>query len=192
MLSADERRFLLDLAESTLRQYLASGTRPEPSVPFPSLLSPCGAFVTLHVGKRLRGCIGSVEARRPLWQTVRDMAVEAAVDDPRFSPMSHAELAGADLEISVLTPPAPLAHIDDLEIGRDGLIVRHQGRSGLLLPQVAVEWGFDRQRFLEQTCIKAGLPQDAWRAGATLLRFSAEVFGRALGSGQVEDRDPAR
>ncbi len=190
MLDTEDRRILLDLAESTIRQFLARRTVPEPIISAPALLAARGAFVSLHLGRKLRGCIGCVEARHPLWKAVRDMAVEAAVEDPRFSPLTAEEFARIDLEISALTPPTPIASPGEIEVGRDGLIVRHQGRSGLLLPQVAVEWKWDRDQFLSQTCVKADLPPDAWKTGAAVLRFSAEVFGRVVGTGAVEDRDP--
>lgn len=179
MLTPGEREALLDLAANTIRRYVNDRVVfTPPDVQDPALLAPCGAFVTLHAHGQLRGCIGLIEARRPLWETVRDMAIAAAVEDPRFSPVTAEELNDLDLEISVLSVPVPLLRIEDIHIGRDGLIVRQGAACGVLLPQVATEWGWTREEFLAQTCGKAGLPPQAWRTGATVVRFSAEVFGR--------------
>ena len=138
-----------------------------------------GAFVTLKRQGRLRGCIGTLECRRPLLEEVARVAVSAARKDPRFDPIGPAELDDLDVEVSVL---GPLEEIDPrdpggFEIGRHGLVVEHGHRRGLLLPQVATEWGWDRDQFLSQTCVKAGLPPDSWSRGATVYRFAAEVFG---------------
>jgi AmmeMemoRadiSam system protein A len=138
-----------------------------------------GAFVTLKRDGRLRGCIGTLECRLPLADEVARVAVSAAREDHRFGPVSPAELEGLDVEISVL---GPLEEIDPrdpsaIEIGRHGLVVEHGRRRGLLLPQVATEWGWDREQFLAHTCVKAGLPADCWQRGATVYRFAADVFG---------------
>ncbi len=144
------------------------------------LAAPGAAFVTLKKKGRLRGCIGYTEAVAPLFKVVQECAVAAATEDPRFPPVTPAELPSIDLEISVLTPLVPI-RADEVEVGRHGLMVSHLGRRGLLLPQVPVELGWDRETFLDQTCVKAGLPPDAWRRGATLEAFTAEVFGEAGG-----------
>ncbi len=178
MLSPRERDFLLDLAWETIRRTVAGGPVPEPTVESAALLAPAAAFVSLHLGKHLRGCIGSVEARKPLWRTVREMAVAAAIEDPRFDPLTPQELDRLHVEISVLTPPAPVVAPEEILVGRDGLIVRDHGRSGVLLPQVATEWRWDREEFLRQTCRKAGLEPDAWQRDAKVFRFAAEVFAR--------------
>lgn len=183
MLTPEQREFLLDLAATTIRHTVTSRPIPETQVEDPALLAPCGAFVSLHHGRHLRGCIGLIEARKPLWRTVREMAVAAAVEDPRFPPLTAAELDQIDIEISVLTPPVSVTRPEEIEVGRDGLIVRDAGRSGVLLPQVASEWGWNREEFLAQTCRKAGLADDAWRRGARVLRFSAEVFGKVVRGG---------
>jgi uncharacterized protein len=138
-----------------------------------------GAFVTLKRQGRLRGCIGTLECRRPLVEEIARVAVSAARKDPRFDPLGPAELDDLDVEVSVL---GPLEEIDPrdpagFEIGRHGLVVEHGHRSGLLLPQVATEWGWDRDQFLSQTCVKAGLPPDSWSRGARVYRFTADVFG---------------
>lgn len=136
-----------------------------------------GAFVTLKNSGSLRGCIGRVETEWPLWETVVRMARASAFDDPRFPPLSVEELAEVEIEISVLTPPRRIASPDDIVVGTHGLIVELGPRRGLLLPQVATDYGWDRVEFLENTCLKAGVPPDAWRDPETLIyAFSADVF----------------
>jgi AmmeMemoRadiSam system protein A len=136
-----------------------------------------GAFVSIHHRGDLRGCIGHIEADRSLLRVVRECAVAACSADPRFPPVIAEELAGLEIEVSLLGPFEPVASPDDVEIGRHGLLVEQNRQRGLLLPQVATEWGWDRETFLAQTCHKAGLPRDAWKQGAKVWRFEAEVFG---------------
>lgn len=138
-----------------------------------------GAFVTLKRGGELRGCIGTLECRRPLPDEVARIAASAAVEDPRFPPVRASELDGLDVEVSVLGPLEPIDPSDPgaIVIGRHGLVVEQGRLRGLLLPQVATEHGWDRLAFLAHTCVKAGLPPDSWRNGARVYRFSAEVFG---------------
>ncbi len=127
---------------------------------------------------RLRGCIGFIEARKPLARTVEEMAVAAALQDPRFPPLREEELKEISLEISVLTPLRKTADVGQIEVGTHGLYVRKGSRAGLLLPQVATEYGWDRDTFLKETCRKAGLAPDAWRDPETeIYLFSADVFG---------------
>ena len=136
-----------------------------------------GAFVTLKIGGELRGCIGMTMARAPLNQTVAEMAQAAAFEDPRFRPLTEAEFAQIETEISVLTPFARVHDLGEIEVGRDGLMIKLDFHSGLLLPQVASEYGWDRTQFLEQTCLKAGLARNAYKDKyAEIYRFSAEVF----------------
>jgi hypothetical protein len=144
-----------------------------------SLARPAAAFVTLRKGEHLRGCIGHLEPDRPLAAVVARAAVAAAFEDPRFPPVTSGELDDLSIEISVLGPLAPVPDPSTIEVGRHGLIVRSGWRRGLLLPQVAPEWGWTREEFLAQTCLKAGLPADAWRkgTGTEILCFEAEVFG---------------
>jgi AmmeMemoRadiSam system protein A len=137
-----------------------------------------GAFVTLKRGGRLRGCIGTLQCTRPLAEEVRRVAVSAAREDPRFSPLTPSELEDLEIEVSVL---GPLEEIDPFdaaafEIGQHGLVVEQGRRRGLLLPQVATEWNWNRETFLSQTALKAGLPAEAWRQGARVFRFFAEVL----------------
>jgi AmmeMemoRadiSam system protein A len=138
-----------------------------------------GAFVTLRIDGQLRGCIGYPEAELPMIDVVERCAVSAALSDPRFPPLTLPEWSMVELEISVLGPIVPVVDISEVEVGRDGLMVEFGRRRGLLLPQVATEWRWDAAEFAAQTCAKAGLPRDAWRKGARLYRFEAEVFGES-------------
>ena len=142
----------------------------------PALRQHAGVFVTLRLAKVLRGCIGHVEADRPLVDLVRRVAIVAATEDPRFGPVTVNELPGIVFEVSVLGPL--VEHTDPLQIeaGRYGLVVDDGTRHGLLLPQVAVEWGWDTRTFLAETCKKAGLGPDDWRTTARVFVFEAEVF----------------
>jgi uncharacterized protein len=137
----------------------------------------CGAFVSIRIGKDLRGCVGYPESDLPLAEMVQRCAVSAARSDPRFRPLKAAEWTRASVEISVLGPIQAVADISEIEVGRHGLIAELGRRRGLLLPQVAIEWGWVREEFIAHTCVKAGLPNDAWQNGAKLFRFEAEVFG---------------
>ncbi len=138
-----------------------------------------GAFVSLHHHGDLRGCIGQSEPREPLGEVIVHCAGAAALEDPRFTPVRPDELQALEIEVSVLTPPAPVADPSTIVVGCHGLIVSRDGRRGLLLPQVAVEWGWTREEFLAQTCRKAGLPPDAWQRGADVFAFEAEIFSEA-------------
>jgi AmmeMemoRadiSam system protein A len=176
--SEGERRQLLAVA----RQALAAWFGPAPAAVIevgPELRRPCAVFVTLRrrADDELRGCIGTLEAREPLVEVVARMAVAAGTQDLRFPAVTAEELPLLAMEISVLTAPVPITAAE-VQPGLHGLIVRAAGRSGLLLPQVATHHGWDRETFLAQTCVKAGLPRDAWKdPGATLLAFTAVVFG---------------
>jgi AmmeMemoRadiSam system protein A len=134
--------------------------------------------VTLHKHGRLRGCIGYIQALKPLRQAVAEMAVQAALHDPRFPPVTSDELPELHIEISVLSPLEAVADVSEIEVGTHGLVIEDGRSRGLLLPQVPVEYGWDRDTFLEHTCAKAGLPPDRWKAqGVTITKFTAEVFG---------------
>lgn len=176
-LSDEEKRILKELAYATIKAKLEGNPLPSVANPKGKLLERRGAFVTLHKNGQLRGCIGYIEGHRPLWETVRDMAIQAAFHDPRFPALSPQEFPLIDIEISVLTPLEPLKDISDIEIGKHGLVIRKGFYSGLLLPQVAAEYGWDRETFLEWTCRKAGLPPDAWKSkDVEIYIFSADVF----------------
>ena len=134
--------------------------------------------MTLRQDGRLRGCIGSFVGTGPLIDTVREMAISASTRDPRFPPLTTAELEEVDLEISVLSPLRQIDDPSEIEVGRHGIFITRGFHSGVLLPQVATEYGWDRETFLEHTCAKAGLPADAWRDPETQIEvFEAQVFG---------------
>jgi AmmeMemoRadiSam system protein A len=171
---ADQQR-LLRLARQALEESVREHRLTDVEEPPGALRELCGAFVSLHKGSRLRGCIGYVEALKPLFAAVRECAVAAALRDPRFDPVRPEELPALRLEISVLSPMVDIAP-DQIEVGRHGLLISRGLQRGLLLPQVAVEWKWNRERFLEETCLKAGLPPDAWRRGARIQAFTAQVF----------------
>jgi hypothetical protein len=170
-----EKRRLLELARTALEEVVRLGRMSEVAEPVEALQTPCGAFVTLQKRGQLRGCIGHIEALRPLYATVRECARAAALQDPRFEPVAPAELSSLRLEISILSPLVDIAP-QDIEVGRHGLLISRGAQRGLLLPQVAVEWNWDREQFLEETCLKAGLPPDAWRHGARIQAFTAQVL----------------
>jgi AmmeMemoRadiSam system protein A len=179
-LTNDEKITLLKIARSTLENYLKNGRKTEISVNSETLKTKRGAFVTLNKRGNLRGCIGRIVADTPLYKTIAEYAIHAAVDDPRFPPVKYDELEDIEIEISVLTPFTEVKSLDEIEVGKHGLMIRKGFRSGLLLPQVPVEWGWDRETFLKQTCVKAGLPPDSYKDGdASLFRFSAIVFSES-------------
>jgi hypothetical protein len=181
ILSADARVQLLAWARRVLETYLRTGKLPE--VPrgelAAELLAPGAAFVTLHQGEDLRGCIGTFQADQSLAEAIREMAVSAATRDPRFRPVPRGELEHIRIEISVLSSRRPVEHpLRDIQVGTHGIYVTRAAHRGVLLPQVATEQGWDVLTFVEQTCRKAGLPADAWRASDTRIEvFTAQVFG---------------
>jgi AmmeMemoRadiSam system protein A len=176
-LTQAERRFLLRRARDAIAAALCSKPLPPADDPTPSLLTPAGVFVSLHRFRELRGCVGTLTADRPLHETVEHIAVAAALDDPRFPPLSEAELADTEIEISRLGPLVP-TRAEDVAVGRDGVCVARGEARGVLLPQVAGHYGWDRERLLDEVCRKAYLPSDTWRKpGCELFRFIAEIFG---------------
>jgi len=177
MLTKEEKTFLLNLARETITNSLKN--KPETSAPdFSEILAKeLGVFVTLTIDGDLRGCIGYVEGVAPLQQAVSEMALSAAFNDPRFPPVKTDEIADIAIEISVLSPLHTISDISEIEVGRHGIIIEQGIYKGLLLPQVAVSYNWDRDTFLRQTCYKAGLPEDAWKDPATAIQiFSAEIF----------------
>ena len=174
-LSDQERHTLLRLARQTLEQYLATSTVPSFEPQSEALQQQRGVFVTLRRGQQLRGCMGSLIARQPLYLEVQRSALMAALDDPRFPPVTLEELPQLHLEITVLGPLEPVVSKDDIQIGTHGLVIVKAGQQGTLLPQVAADRGWDADQFLVQLCRKAGLPDDAWQT-AHLYRYTAEVF----------------
>jgi AmmeMemoRadiSam system protein B/AmmeMemoRadiSam system protein A len=175
-LTESEKKELLQIARKTIEGYLNTGAIPDFDVS-DNLKKFGAAFVTLEKGGQLRGCIGNTSAVEPLYKTVSNMAVQAAVNDRRFRPVQKEELADIDIEISVLTPMQKVESWDDIEVGRDGLMIFKGGNRGLLLPQVAEEYGWDKYTFLEQTCGKAGLPRNAYKEpDAVIYKFQAVIF----------------
>lgn len=176
-LSKDEKKVLLEIARSSLESYLKNGTIPEFKVN-DNLNKFGAAFVTLEENGNLRGCIGHTMAVEPLYKTVSTCAVQAGVADPRFPPVDSDEVGRLHIEISVLTPMQKVVSLDEIEVGRDGLMLFKGNSRGLLLPQVAVDYGWDRNQFLQQTCHKAGLSPDAYKdPDAVIYKFQAVVFG---------------
>lgn len=176
MLTSDERQHLLAIARAALEAKVRS--RPEPDLDSsPPIGSHHGAFVTISRNGELRGCLGRLTPEQPLTILVRHLAQAVADSDSRFDAVRPGELDGISIEISVLTPAREIASVEEIEVGRHGLIAEQGARSGLLLPQVAVEHSWSRDEFVRHTCLKAGLAADAWRRGATLLVFEAQVFG---------------
>lgn len=177
MTSAADRLALLAIARAAILDR-AGGPPAPPSRAEVETTQRAAAFVTLHSAGTLRGCIGHLQTDLALPDVVAKCAVAAANDDPRFPSVTLAEAADLEIEISVLGPLEPVQRIEDIRIGRHGLVVERGWHRGLLLPQVASEWNWDARTFVAHTCEKAGLPPAAWPdGGATLWRFEAEVFG---------------
>jgi AmmeMemoRadiSam system protein A len=179
MTSDEDRTLLLRIAREALAAHVGLGPAHVPGETA-ILTRRGGAFVTLHTRDgELRGCIGHIEPTEPLGKVVPRCAVAAGSSDPRFPPITSSELDHLQIEISLLGPLEAITGPQDLVVGRDGLIIERGWQRGLLLPQVAVEWGWDADAFLAHTCRKAGLPTDAWKQDAKLWRFEAEVFGES-------------
>lgn len=178
MLSKDQKKRLLAIARASIETYLTSGKKLQVKETDPGLNREMGAFVTLHESGQLRGCIGNIVGTQPLYLTVRDMAVEAATGDPRFSPVLFPELRKIEIEISALSELEKVDSPDKIILGKHGVIVRRGFNSGVFLPQVATETGWTREQFLSELCSqKAGLPPECWKDRSTELQvFSAEVF----------------
>jgi AmmeMemoRadiSam system protein B/AmmeMemoRadiSam system protein A len=176
-LTRDDKIFLLKMAREVIKAECEGSTPdiPEPSSPIMKKLR--GAFVTLKKNGQLRGCIGYIEAIKPLYQSVREMAVSAAFKDYRFTPVKLDEVSELEISISVLSPISKISDPSRVEVGKHGLIISKGGHRGLLLPQVPVEWNWDRETFLDQTCVKAGLPKGCWKDGKAIIEvFTANVF----------------
>jgi AmmeMemoRadiSam system protein A len=175
-LQDSERQAILAAARSAIRDALL-GLPPAPAPASGVFARRAGVFVSLHNHGDLRGCIGHPEGDRPLGEVLPRCAVSAAQGDPRFDSVTSGELDEVDIEVSVLGEIEPVSKAEDIEIGRHGLVAEQGWRRGLLLPQVATEQRWDRETFIRQTCLKAGLKPDAVKHGARLFRFEAEVFG---------------
>jgi uncharacterized protein len=176
-LTDEQRRVLLDLARAAVEaQVTGAGPPALPSLPLPD---SSGAFVTVRRHGALRGCLGTLQCIDGLARDVARCAADAAASDPRFEPVSADELSDLAIDVSVLGPLEPIdATVPGaVVVGRHGLVVEQGKHRGLLLPQVATEWGWSAEQFLRQTCLKAGLSRDAWQQGARVFRFEADVFG---------------
>lgn len=181
-LTEADRRYLLEVARRTLGECVIHHRLPDLEEPQGAVAEACAAFVTLREGSHLRGCVGHVEALYPLYLTVSQCTLAAALRDPRFDPVIPAELSELNIEISVLSPPED-ASPEQVEVGRHGLLISLGEHRGVLLPQVPLEWNWNRERFLSETCRKAGLPPDAWKHEARIRVFTTETFA---------EPDPAR
>ena len=175
-LSSEEKKELLELARQAIIQYVEENKIVEYKTQNPNLITEKGAFVTLKKNGLLRGCIGFIEPIFPLYETIIRAAIYAAVQDPRFRPVSREELKDLDLEISVLTPLKKINDPGLVRVGKHGLVISRGDKKGLLLPQVPVENNWSRETVLDQACIKADLPPDAWKKGAEIFVFEAIVF----------------
>jgi AmmeMemoRadiSam system protein B/AmmeMemoRadiSam system protein A len=176
-LTEEEKQLLHRIARRAIEDGVRGKPVPDFTVESRALMEKVGAFVTLKKRGQLRGCIGHIIGNKPLYKIVGEMAVAAAFNDPRFNPVTQAELSDLEIEISVLTPLRRIKHVGEIEVGKHGILMKKGPYSGLLLPQVATEYGWDRKTFLEYTCLKAGLPKDAWKHKETIIYvFSAEVF----------------
>lgn len=197
-LSLEEGKFLVRLARTTAEEYLKTKKQMRIPEDIPQkLMQPCGVFVTINSiengEKKLRGCIGYPYPTTPLAQAVIESAISSATQDPRFHPISLSELENVVFEISVLTPPQiikvqkPSEYPSKIKVGEDGLIAEKGMFKGLLLPQVPVEWKWDKEEYLYQCCIKAGLPPDCWLLKDTkIYKFQALIFEEEKPKGEVK------
>ncbi len=175
-LTADDKRLLLDIAREAIITSVKGEKIPQHEFRTGTVLEKRGCFVCIKKGGMLRGCIGNFTSDKPLYQLVQEMAVSAAMRDPRFYPMKEGDLDEFGLEISVLSPLQKVSSVEEIEVGVHGLYLEKNFFRGVLLPQVAAEYGWDRDTFLSQTCLKAGLKKDDWMEGADIYVFSADVF----------------
>jgi AmmeMemoRadiSam system protein A len=177
LLTKEEQKELLQIARNTIVDHVTNRNVPLIAPSSPGLHLHSGCFVTIKNQGELRGCIGNFVSDQPLYLLVQEMAVSAATRDPRFYPMKKEDLADFTIDISVLSPLVKAASAEEIEVGVHGIYIIKGSYRGVLLPQVATEYGWDRDQFLQHTCIKAGLPQDAWQGECEIYIFSAQVFG---------------
>jgi AmmeMemoRadiSam system protein A len=175
-----DQKFLLELARKSIVSYVTDQEVSPVETDRKELCSMRGCFVTITVGGDLRGCIGNFISDKPLYRLVQEMAVSAAVRDPRFYPMQPPDLRSFELEISVLSPLQKITSVDEIEVGTHGIYLEKNYSRGVLLPQVAVEYGWDRDTFLGQTCLKAGLRPNDWREDTDIFIFSAQIFRETM------------
>lgn len=179
-LNESDQQTLLKIARDSVRVYLAGGAVRFPEISDGPLKDTRGVFVSIHKDGELRGCIGNIHPVEPLYRATSECAISAAVGDPRFMPLQIEELPEVHFEVSVLSPMQKVDNISEIAVGRDGLLISKRGARGLLLPQVAAAQQWDRERFLSETCRKAGLRPAEWKEDATIFRFSAQVFEEML------------
>jgi AmmeMemoRadiSam system protein B/AmmeMemoRadiSam system protein A len=178
-LNSEQKKKLLEIAENTIEEYVKNKKKLVlTSITDPKLLLENGAFVTINEEGLLRGCIGTFTSEQPLYKTIIDMAISSSSSDPRFPPVAKDELDRLEVEISVLSPLRKIDDVNEIKVGKHGIYIIKGFNRGVLLPQVATEYGWDRTTFLEQTCRKAGLPKDSWKGDADIYIFSAQVFSR--------------
>ncbi len=175
MFTSEEKIELISLARQSIESTLLN-RNDSPETTFENLKEKMAAFTTLMINNALRGCIGYIHAIKPLYITVWDTAQSAAFGDPRFPPLTIDEFSKIKIEISVMTPLKKIDDYYDFEIGKHGLYIKHGFYSGLLLPQVALKYKWDKEEFLREVCYKAGLPADAYKQGADIFKFAAEIF----------------
>jgi len=175
-INESDQLLLLKIARDSVHAHLTGRTAQLPEITDGTLAEAHGVFVSIHRRGELRGCIGNIHPVAALYRTTADCAVSAAFGDPRFMPLTTAELPHVGFEISVLSPMEKVMDINAIQIGRDGIFISKRNARGLLLPQVAMTFGWDRDRFLAETCRKAGLAPTEWKDGATIFRFTALVF----------------
>ena len=177
LLTKKERKELLKIARETIVGYVSNQKVPVVVTASPGLNLHSGCFVTVKQKEELRGCIGNFVSDQPLYLLVQEMAVSAATRDPRFYPMKSDDLADFTLDISVLSLLEKVVSVEEIRVGKHGIYIIKGSYRGVLLPQVATEYGWSRDQFLQHTCIKAGLPEDAWQGECEIYIFSAQVFG---------------
>ncbi|MFC2169148.1 AmmeMemoRadiSam system protein A [Acidobacteriota bacterium] len=175
-LNKDQQKFLLELSRKTIEYFLKKGKTLKIKTKDAALKQRRGAFVTLKVNGHLRGCIGNPLPMKALYETIIDMAISACSRDYRFPPLTLEELPDTKIEVSVLSLPQLIDDPSKIKVGTHGIIVSKGSDRGLLLPQVPVEWNWDLETYLGHGCLKAGLAEDAWKKGAQIEVFSAEVF----------------
>jgi AmmeMemoRadiSam system protein A len=177
LLTKKEQKELLKMARDTIVSYVTFGKIPAVEMTSKGLNLEVGCFVTIKQHGELRGCIGNFVSDKPLYKLVQEMALSAATRDPRFYPMKAEDLDNFELDISVLSPLEKAASVEEIQVGTHGIYIVKGSYRGVLLPQVATDYGWNRVEFLRHTCIKAGLPENAWQGECDIFIFSAQVFG---------------
>ena len=176
----EDQQLLLGIARNAVEAHVSGNSLQLPVIRQGIVSQRHGVFVSIHRGKELRGCIGNVMTDSALYRTTARCAVAAATSDPRFPPVTLDELPHVTFELSVLSIPEPVHNVEQIEVGKHGLIISKGPARGLLLPQVATQYRWNRNQFLAETCMKAGIDPNAWKQGASIHYFTANVFGEKL------------